>query len=72
MAAQAAVRRSATAALAAAVATIAYIHIRAKMNGQQLENHMYIKPALLVGLLVYIIIHYGNSHDEPILKTPLV
>lgn len=60
------------AALFAAAATVAYIHIRAKMNGQPLENHMYVKPALLVGLLVYIIIHYGNSHDEPILKTPLV
>jgi uncharacterized membrane protein YphA (DoxX/SURF4 family) len=65
-------REPAPAALFAAAVTILYIHIRSKMNDQKLENYMYVKPALLVGLLVYFIIHYGNSYDEPILKTSMV
>jgi hypothetical protein len=65
-------REAVPAALFAAGVTMAYINIRAKMNDQKLENYMYIKPALLVGILVYFIIHYGNSEDEPILKTSMI
>jgi uncharacterized membrane protein YphA (DoxX/SURF4 family) len=65
-------REPVPAALFAAAVTILYIHIRSKMNDHKLENYMYVKPALLVGLLVYFIIHYGNSYDEPILKTSMV
>lgn len=49
--------------------TALYLKLKSQMNGQKMENHMYIKPSLLVGLLTYFIVYYGNSHDEPILKT---
>jgi hypothetical protein len=55
----------------AAVATIAYIYIRASMNNEKaLPNSAYFKPAFLVGLLVYIIVHQGNGHQESLSSTP--
>ncbi len=59
-----------SAALIAALVTAAYIHFKTKLNGtKELPNHEYVKPAFLVGVLVYFIIHLGNSEAEPILKT---
>ena len=55
----------------AAVATMAYIHIRASLNNEKaLPNSAYFKPAFLVGVLVYIIVHQGNAHQETISSTP--
>ena len=60
-----------SAALIAAAATIAYIHIRASLNNEKvLANSAYFKPAFLVGLLVYIIVHQGSGHQETISTTP--
>lgn len=59
-----------SAALIAALVTAGYIHFKTKLNGQKdLPNHEYVKPAFLVGVLVYFIIHLGNTESEPILKT---
>lgn len=59
-----------SAALIAAGITMAYIHFKNKLNGKkELSNHEYVKPAFLVGVLVYFIIHLGNTESEPILKT---
>lgn len=55
----------------AAAATIAYIYIRASMNNDKaLPNSAYFKPAFLVGLLVYLIVHQGSGHQESISTTP--
>lgn len=63
-------RKPWSAAIVAACVTMVYIHFKAKMNGyKELQNHEYIKPGFLVGVLVYFIIHLGNSETEPILKT---
>lgn len=60
-----------SAAAIAAVATMAYIHIRASLNNEKaLPNSSYFKPAFLVGVLVYIIVHQGNAHQETISSTP--
>jgi hypothetical protein len=60
-----------SAALIAAVATIAYIHIRSSLNNEKtLQNSAYFKPAFLVGLLVYVIVHQGNGHHETISSVP--
>ena len=59
------------AAIFAAAVTSLYIYGKARMNNKQIQNHEFIKPAFLIGLLVYFIIHMGNSETEPILlKTP--
>jgi hypothetical protein len=64
-------REPMSAALIAAAATIAYIHIRASLNNEKaLPNSSYFKPAFLVGLLVYIIVHQGHGHQESISTTP--
>jgi uncharacterized membrane protein YphA (DoxX/SURF4 family) len=58
-----------SAAVIAAAVTALYIYMRARMNNKEIPNHEFIKPAALVGILVYFIIHLGNSESEPILKT---
>jgi len=51
--------------------TVAYIHIRASLNNEKaMPNSAYFKPAFLVGLLVYIIVHQGSGHQETISTTP--
>lgn len=57
------------AAVFAAGATALYIYGKARLNNKEIPNHEFVKPAFLVGLLVYFIIHMGNSEAEPILKT---
>ena len=64
-------REPVTAGLIAACVTMGYIHIRASLNNEKsLPNSAYFKPAFLVGLLVYIIVHQGNGHQETISTTP--
>lgn len=59
------------AAIAAAAATSLYIYGKARLNNKDIQNHEFVKPAFLVAVLVYFIIHLGNSETEPILlKTP--
>lgn len=57
------------AAIFAAAATALYIYGKARLNNKEIPNHEFVKPAFLVGLLVYFIIHLGSSEAEPILKT---
>ena len=64
-------REPMSAALIAGIATAAYIHIRSSLNNEKaLPNSAYFKPAFLVGLLVYIIVHQGSGHQETISTTP--
>lgn len=58
------------AAIAGAV-TIAYVIIRARMNGEgKVKNSEFMKPAFLVALLVYFIVAQGQAAHEPIMKEP--
>lgn len=60
-----------SAAIIAAAATMAYVFVRAKMNGEtKVKNSEYFKNAFLVGLLVYFIISQGQGAHEPIMKEP--
>lgn len=62
-----------SAALIAALVTVAYIKFKTNLNGQkEVPNHEYVKPAFLVGVLVYFIIHFGMNDSEPILKNPML
>jgi len=64
-------REPMSAALIAGVVTAAYIHIRSSLNNEKaLPNSAYFKPAFLVGLLVYIIVHQGSGHQESLSTTP--
>ena len=54
----------------AAGATIAYIHVKANMNKEKLQNSAYFKPAFLVGLLVYFIVSQGAGSKESISHDP--
>lgn len=59
------------AAVFAAGVTAAYIHVKKEMNNEgQKELSDYVKPALLVGLLVYFIVHNGSGAKESLLKEP--
>jgi hypothetical protein len=51
---------------------MAYVFGRAKMNGgQKLKNSELVKPAFLVGLLVYFIISQGQGYSQdPAVKAP--
>lgn len=60
-----------SAALIAAGATILYIHMKASLNKEKdLPNSAYFKPAFLVGLLVYLIVHQGGASQETISREP--
>jgi uncharacterized membrane protein YphA (DoxX/SURF4 family) len=61
-----------SAAVIAAGITMAYVFGRAKMNGgQKLKNSELVKPAFLVGLLVYFIISQGQGYSQdPAVKAP--
>lgn len=64
-------RNPVTAAGIAAAATVAYVYLKAKMNGQTVtQNSDYFKPAFLVALLVYFIVHQGNAHKESLSPEP--
>ena len=59
-----------SAAAIAAVATLAYIHVKSTMNKEKLTNSAYFKPAFLVGLLVYFIVSQGHGSQETISSDP--
>tara|TARA_Y100000389_G_C17348468_1_gene457126 strand:- start:819 stop:1037 length:219 start_codon:yes stop_codon:yes gene_type:complete len=60
-----------SAAIFAACVTIGYIYVKAKMNNEpRPENSAYAKPSLLVGMLVYFIVHSGVAAKETILSEP--
>jgi len=59
------------AAFAAAAATALYIHLKAKMNNEPLPTtSQYAKPAVLVGILVYVLTMYGSGQKERISSDP--
>jgi len=60
-----------SASVFAACVTIGYIYVKAKMNNEpKPENSEYAKPALLIGMLVYFIVHSGLGAKETILSEP--
>jgi uncharacterized membrane protein len=60
-----------SAALIAALATIAYVFVKSKMNGdEKIKNSEYFKPAFLVGLLVYFIVSQGQGSHGSVSKEP--
>jgi Na+/pantothenate symporter len=64
-------REPLNAAIFAALVTAAYVHIKAKMNNEgKLQLSQYIKPAFLVGLLVYFIVSNGSGTREKISSEP--
>ena len=59
------------AAIFAAIATAAYMHVKNKMNNEAaLKSSDYIKPGALVALLVWFIVAYGLGGRETISKEP--
>jgi hypothetical protein len=64
-------RDPAWAALFAAAVTIAYIHAKAHINNEQPpKTSVFMKPAALVGILVFYIVQNGVAGKEPILTEP--
>ena len=64
-------REPLSAAVIAAAVVVGYIYVRSQMNNEEkLKNSDYFKPAFLVGLLVYFIVHQGQGDSGPILKEP--
>lgn len=61
-----------SAGVIAAAITMAYVYGRAKMNGdQKIKNSEMMKPAFLVGLLVYFIVAQGQGYtQDPSVKAP--
>jgi hypothetical protein len=61
-----------SAAVIAAAVTMAYVYGKAKMNnGGKLKNSDMVKPAFLVGLLVYFIVSQGQGYSQdPSVKAP--
>ena len=58
-----------SAALFAAFVTAAYVYMTVNIHGKkELPNHVYFKPAALVAVLVYFIVHFGQMYTEPLLK----
>ena len=64
-------REPMSAAVIAAIATMAYVYIKAKMNNEgKVKNSEYFKPAFLVGLLVCFIVNQGQTSHEAPTKEP--
>jgi hypothetical protein len=64
-------RNPVMAAAIAAAAVVAYVYAKAHMNGQKVvQNSEYAKPAFLVAILVYFIVHQGNAHRETLVAEP--
>jgi hypothetical protein len=60
-----------SASIFAVCVTIGYICVKAKMNNEpRPTNSDFLKPALLVGMLVYFIVYTGNGSKETILSEP--
>ncbi len=59
------------AALIAGATTAGYIHLKAYLNNEgKLELNQYVKPAVLVAILVYMIILNGHGKKETISNEP--
>lgn len=67
-------RKPWSAALIAAAVTVAFLYVKLNIigNKKNVPNHTYLQPAALVAILVFVIVHYGGMHSEPILKTTVV
>jgi hypothetical protein len=60
-----------SAAVIAAAVTAAYVMGKAKMNGEKkVKNSDMMKPAFLVGLLVYFIVSQGVGQGDAVSKDP--
>jgi hypothetical protein len=60
-----------SAAVIAAALTAAYVMGKSKMNGEKkVKNSDMMKPAFLVGLLVYFIISQGVGQGDAVSKDP--
>ena len=65
------IREPLGASIFAALATAAYIHIKAKINNEgTVKSSQYVKPAFLVALLVYFIVSNGSGTREKISAEP--
>jgi hypothetical protein len=65
------IREPTGAAVFAAIATAAYIYIKAKINNEATPKPSnYVKPGLLVALLVYFIVSNGAGKRETISTEP--
>ena len=59
------------AAALAGGATVAYIHLKAKINNEaKPQTSQFVKPAILVAILVYFIVMVGSSQKERISAEP--
>jgi len=56
--------------LLGSVITMLYIHLVGKMNKEPVRNADMIKPAILNGILVGMIVFLGISQKEEIYETP--
>jgi hypothetical protein len=61
-----------SAAVIAAAITMAYIYGKNRMNNSgKIKNSEMVKPAFLVGLLVYFIMSQSHSYtQDPMIKAP--
>jgi hypothetical protein len=60
-----------SAAVFAAFVVALYIHIKARMNNEgKIKTSDYVKPALLVAMLVYFIVQTGMASRETIMSEP--
>jgi hypothetical protein len=60
-----------SAAVIAAALTAAYVMGKSKMNGEKkVKNSDMMKPAFLVGLLVYFIVSQGVGQGDAVSKDP--
>ena len=59
------------AAVFAGLVTAVYLHMKARMNKEgKLSLNQYLKPSILVGILVAFIVSYGSGAKETILQEP--
>jgi hypothetical protein len=60
-------RQPFSASVAAALATYLYLLLTNRLNGDEAKpNSYYMKPAFLVGVLVYFIVNLGQMESEPL------
>lgn len=58
-------REPSSAAVIAAAITMAYIYGKTRMNGGgKIKNSEMVKPAFLVGILVYFIVSQGQGYSQ--------
>lgn len=61
-------RQPVPAGIIAALTTYIYLTLRTRINGEERPNKYFMKPAFLVGVLVFFIVRTGQSEAEPIIK----